>query len=341
MFRIRDRAADKAVVGEPLMRAVMVKEFGGPDVLAVVEQPAPQPGPADLVVQVEAAGVNFRDVMVRRGAYPSMPTPPLPMGVEGAGVVTDVGSDVTEFAVGDRVAWGFADGSYAELVTVPAASAVHVPPDVPTDAAGALLAQGLTAHYLATSIRPIAAGDSALVLSAAGGVGRLLTQIITAGGGRVLGVVSDEAKVAPARSSGAETVVVGYDDIDSAARAFTDGRGVDIVFDGVGGSRFDLSLASVRRRGVVVLYGSSGGETAPLDVHKLADAGSIFLTRPRLVDFIASRAELQDRSDELFSWLIDGAIDVSITERFSLDHAADAHRQLESRATTGKLVIHP
>ncbi|OBJ08860.1 quinone oxidoreductase [Mycobacterium sp. 1465703.0] len=324
------------------MRAVVVKEFGGPDVLAVVDQPDPHPGPSDLVVRVQAAGVNFRDVMVRRGAYPSMPPPPLRLGTEGAGVVVEIGHDVTEFSVGDRVAWPNTDGSYSEFAVVPAAQAVHVPPAVETTDGAAVLAQGLTAHYLATSVwGPISPGDSALVFSAAGGVGRLLTQIITAHGGRVLGVVSDEAKVEHARASGAEDVVVGYDGIAIAARNFTHGRGVDVVFNGVGGPQFRSSLDCVRRRGMVVLYGASGGQTPLVDVHELADAGSIFLTRPRLADFVATRAELTKRADEVFSWLTEGSIKLHLSASYSLANAAAAHRALESRSTTGKLVLVP
>ncbi|MFD5537352.1 quinone oxidoreductase family protein [Streptomyces sp. NPDC127079] len=323
------------------MRVVMVNEFGGPGTLTVVERPEPRPGPADLVVRVEAAGVNFRDVMVRRGAYQAMPAPPLPIGGEGAGLVTEVGSDVTEFAVGDRVAWATVDGSYAESVRVPAASAVHVPAKVSAEQAAAVLAQGLTVHYLTTSVWPIVAGDSTLVLSAAGGVGRLLTQVLTTHGARVLAVVSSEVKAEYVCSAGAERVVVGYDEIAAAARDFTDGRGVDVVFDGVAGEGFPSSLASVRPRGCVVLYGASGGEPPLLDVRQLGLAGSAFLTRPRLADFVTGRAEMLERSAKVFDWLADGVIDVHIGGTFPLADAAAAHQALESRATVGKLMLHP
>ncbi|MBO4252314.1 quinone oxidoreductase family protein [Streptomyces griseorubiginosus] len=323
------------------MRVVMVNEFGGPETLTVVERPEPRPGPADLVVRVEAVGVNFRDVMVRRGAYPGMPAPPLPVGVEGAGLVTEVGSDVTEFAVGDRVAWADVDGSYAETVKIPEASAVRVPAKVSAQQAAAVLAQGLTVHYLVTSVWPIAGGDSALVLSAAGGVGRLLTQALTARGTRVLAVVSSETKATYARSAGAERVLVGYDEIAAAARDFTEGRGVDVVFDSVAGEGFPSSLASVRPRGCVVLYGASNGEPPLLDVRQLGLSGSVFLTRPRLADFVTTRAEMLERSAELFRWLADGVIDLHIGATYALDAAGAAHKALESRATVGKLVLHP
>ncbi|MFF0222892.1 quinone oxidoreductase family protein [Streptomyces sp. NPDC004629] len=323
------------------MRAVFVNEFGGPEKLTVVERSDPRPGPGEMVVRVEAAGVNFRDVMVRRGAYPALPKPPLPMGGEGAGTVTEVGSSVTGFTVGDRVAWANVEGSYAESVAVPASAAVHVPAKVSTEHAAAVLAQGLTAHYLTTSVWPIDTGASVLVLSAAGGVGLLMTQVLSARGARVLAVVSSQAKAEYARSAGAERVLVGYDDIAAMARDFTEGRGVDVVFDGVAGDGFPSSLASVRPRGCVVLYGSSGGEPPLLDVRQLGLSGSIFLTRPGLADFISSRTEMLQRTTELFDWLADGVIGVHIGATYSLDDVAAAHRDLESRGTVGKLMIRP
>jgi NADPH:quinone reductase len=325
-----------------MIRAVLVNRFGGPDVLRVRDLPTPTAGADELVVRVEVAGVNFRDVMVRRGAYPALPAPPLPIGVEGAGMVVEVGSSVTEFSVGDRVAWGNVDGSYAEMITIPARLAVPVPSAVSTTAAGALLSQGLTAHYLGVSVgAAIEQQQTALVLAAAGGVGRLLTQILASRGCRVIGAVSDDAKVPIARSAGAEDVVVGYDGIVSAAADFTGGRGVDALYDGVGGERFPSRLAAVRTRGLVVLYGASDGEPPLLDVRLLAGAGSLLLTRPRLADFIDNREDLLQRSGDVFEWLTNGTIDARITASFSLAEAADAHRHLESRATSGKLVINP
>lgn len=324
------------------MRAVVATGFGGPEKLVVVDRAEPVAADGEIVVRVEAAGVNFRDVMMRRGAYPSLPTPPVPMGCEGAGVIVGVGGGVEEFAPGDRVAWAFTDGSYAELVAVPAAGAVRVPDTVPASVAGAVLSQGLTAHYLATAVGgPPAAGDSALVLSAAGGVGRLLTQILTLRGIRVIAVVSEQAKVEPARDAGATEVIVGYEGVASAARKLNADRGVDVVYDGVGGAAFASRLSAVRRRGAVVLYGASGGEVPPLDLETLAAAGSITLCRPGLADFIAERAELEGRVDDLFEWVATGQLDVAITGAFALDEAVDVHRLIESRSTTGKLIIIP
>ncbi|HET7856322.1 MAG TPA: quinone oxidoreductase, partial [Gaiellaceae bacterium] len=278
------------------MRAVVVTSSGGPEMLELRDEPAPEAGPGQVLVDVEAAGVNFRDIYEREGAYDR--EPPFVAGVEGAGTVTAVGEGVTELSVGDRVAWTAGPGSYAEQVAVDAERSVPVPAGVAGDVAAAGLLQGITAQYLATSTYRVQPGDAVLVHAAAGGVGLLLTQVVKMRGGRVLATTSSEEKAQLARDAGADEVI-GYDGFAERVRELTGGEGVAVVFDGVGQATFDESLASLRTRGSMVLYGSSSGRVPPFDPMRLENSGSLFLTRPTLRHYTASREELLARATKV------------------------------------------
>jgi NADPH2:quinone reductase len=275
------------------MRAIVVTAIGGSEVLELQDVPDPVAAPGTLVVQVEAAGVNFRDVYERNGTYPTQP--PFIAGAEGAGTVIEVGEGVTEFQVGDRVVWNTAQGSYAERVQVPARAAVPVPAGISSETAAAVFLQGVTAHYLATSTYPVGDGDVAVVHAAAGGVGLLLTQIVKLRGGRVIATTSSEEKAALARAAGADETI-SYDGFAERVRESTDGQGASVVFDGVGRATFDESLAALRRRGMMVLYGAASGPVPPVDPIRLQNRGSLYLTRPSLGDYVAERAELMGRA---------------------------------------------
>src|SRR5690606_23482052 len=324
------------------MRAILANQAGGPDVLSLVEQPDPEPGPGQLLVRTAAAGVNFRDIDERSGVYP-MPFPHVP-GAEGAGTVLAVGDGVSGFAVGDRVAWADARGSYAELVVVPAEQALPVPDGVELEVAAAVPLQGMTAHYLVTSTFPVQRGHTVLLTAAAGGTGLLLTQLAAARGARVIGLVGSEEKAALARNAGAAEVIVcaGLGDltteVPARVRELTDGQGVDVAYDGVGKDTFDATLASVRRRGMVVLFGGASGQVPPVDPQRLNHAGSLYLTRPKLGDYIATAEELRWRADELFQAVANGTLRARIGARFPLAEARAAHQALEGRLTTGKVL---
>jgi len=323
------------------MRAVVVHEPGGPEVLIAQEMPSPEPGPGQLRVDVAAAGVNYIDVYYRTGAYP-LPTPFI-AGTEGAGVVSAIGAGVTGFQEGDHVAWAMVPGTgYAERVIVPAARAVPVPADIDDETAGAVLLQGLTAHYLTRSTYPVRPGETALVHAAAGGVGHVLTQVLTSRGVRVIATTSSAEKASLAREAGAAEVIrYERDDVASEVSRLTDGRGVDVVYDGVGRATFHGSIDSLRPRGMFVLYGAASGAVAPVDPHLLQSKGSLFFTRPSLAHYIVSRAELLERSRELFAWVASGELSVRVGARYPLDQARQAHEDLESRRTTGKSLIIP
>ncbi|MCU1433211.1 MAG: Zn-dependent oxidoreductase, NADPH:quinone reductase [Actinotalea sp.] len=328
------------------MRAILATAPGGPDVLSLTEVPEPRPALGELLVAVQAAGVNFIDTYRRSGVYPM--EFPHGVGSEGAGVVTALGDGVQDVAVGDRVAW--ADGSsgtYAELATVKAASAVPVPDGVDLDVAAALLLQGMTAHYLVSSTFPVQEGQVVLVHAGAGGVGLLLTQMAVHRGARVISTVSSEEKAALSRAAGASDVIR-YDrmadltaELPAAVRALTDGLGVHTAFDGVGLATFDASLASLRRRGGLALFGGSSGQVPPVDPQRLNRGGSLFLTRPTLADYTVDRAELLGRAQALLGAVQAGRLEVRIGGRYPLGDAAAAHTALESRATIGKLLVLP
>ena len=324
------------------MRAVQVAATGGPEVLDVVDLADPEPGPGELLVDVAAAGVNFIDTYKRRGIYPV--DPPFVPGEEGVGRVAALGpGDTGEFAVGDRVVWANVPGGYAERVAVPAGVAVPVPDGIADDVAVGAYLQGMTAHFLVTDCAPVGPGDSVLVHAAAGGVGLLLTQLATARGARVLATVSTAEKEKLARGAGAAEVLRSdeVDDLAAAVHALTGGDGVPIAFDGVGCDTFDASLASLRRRGTLVLYGAASGPVPPVDPMRLNRAGSVYLTRPTLHHYVATRRELVDRAAAVFAAVTDGSLHVRIGHRYPLDRAADAHADLEGRRTTGKVLLVP
>ena len=320
------------------MQAVVVTGFGGPEVLEVRDGPVPEAGPGRLLVDVEAAGVNYRDVYEREGGYGG--TPPLVAGVEGAGTVASVGEGVTEFAVGDRVAWSAAPGSYAEQVALEAKVAVPVPDGLSSELAAASLLQGMTAQYLASTTYPVQPDENVVVHAAAGGVGLLLTQIVSMRGGRVIGTASTDEKAELARAAGAKEII-GYEGFAERVRALTDGEGAAVVYDGVGKATFDDSLASLRPRGYMVLFGAASGRVPPFDPMGLEAGGSLFLTRPTLRHYAAQREELLERSGEVFAWIADGKLDVRIGARYRLDEARRAQEDLAARKTTGKLLLLP
>ena len=325
------------------MRAIVVNEAGGPEVLTVAEIEAPKPGPGQLVAAVAAAGVNFIDTYQRSGLYP-MPLPFTPGG-EGAGRVVAVGEGVADFAVGDAIAWADAPGSYAEQVIVPADRAVPVPDGVPLETAAASMLQGMTAHYLTESTHPIAAGETALVHAAAGGMGLLLTQLIKAKGAKVIGTVSTEEKAKLCREAGVDDVIrydsLADDALAAEVRRLNGGRGVDVVYDGVGATTFEASLASLRPRGLLASFGNASGPVPPFSILRLAGLGSLFVTRPTLGTHIATRDELLWRAGDVFRWLQDGTLNIRIGATYPLADAAQSHLDLEGRKTTGKLLIVP
>lgn len=325
------------------MHAIIATAAGGPDVLDLIEVDDPAPGPRDLLVRTVAAGVNFIDTYRRAGVYPM--TYPHVVGSEGAGEVVAVGSQVEGFAVGDLVAWADAPSSYAELVVVPARAALPVPAGVDPVVAAALPLQGMTAHYLVASTFPVSEGQEVLVHAGAGGVGLLLTQLAVARGARVISTVGTPEKEELARAAGASDVIRYTElqdlteELPAIVRGLTGGKGVHTVFDGVGKSTFDASLASLRPRGGLALFGGASGQVPPFDPQLLNRAGSVFLTRPTLAHYTASAEETRWRSGELFAAVADGTLDVRIGAQYPLEEAAEAHRALEGRETTGKVVL--
>jgi NADPH:quinone reductase len=311
---------------------------GGPEVLQLREEPSPEPGAGRLIVDVEAAGVNFRDIYEREGSYGG--APPFVAGVEGAGVVAAVGEGVADFSVGDRVAWISAQGSYAEQVAVDAARAVPVPDALSSELAAAALLQGMTAHYLATGAYSVQRGDDVLVQAVGGGVGLLLIQVLKLRGARVIGTTSSDEKAQRARDAGADHVI-GYEGFAERVRELTGGKGLDVVYDGVGQATFDGSLASLRPRGTMVLFGAASGRVAPFDPMRLEDEGSLFLTRPSVRHYTAERGELLERARDVFAWIADGTLQVHIGGRYSLQDARSAHEDLAGRRTSGKLLLLP
>jgi NADPH2:quinone reductase len=322
------------------MRAVVVEEHGGPEVLKASDWPAPSPGPGQLLVDVAAAGVNFMDIYQRKNQPPYHGSVPYVPGAEGAGTVAAVGPDVSGFAPGDPVAWAGVPGCYAEQALVPVDRAVPVPPGVELEVAAAAMLQGLTAHYLCHSTYPVAPGDPVVVHAAAGGVGLLLTQMVAMRGGIVIATTSSAAKAVLAMEAGASHVT-GYEDFTEVVREVTGGSGAAVVYDGVGQATFDAGLAALRPRGYMVLYGAASGPVPPFDLQRLNTAGSLYATRPALVHYIARRDELLQRADDLFTWIKDGQLRVRIGGRYPLAAAARAHDDLAARRTTGKLLLLP
>lgn len=323
------------------MRAVVVDQTGGPEVLTVQDRPTPSPGEGEVLVDLAAGGVNFIDVYQRTGAYPL----PLPYvaGSEGAGTVAGLGEGVSEIAVGDRVAWAMVPGTgYAEQAVVPAAKLVPVPDEVELEIAAAAMLQGMTAHYLVTSTFPAQQGQTALVTAAAGGVGLLLCQLLHERGVRVIGTVGSQDKAALAREHGADEIVLYREqDLVEEVERLTDGEGVHVVYDGVGQDTFEAGLTLLRPRGTMVLFGAASGPVPPLDPQRLNSGGSLFLTRPSLAHYLEDREELLWRAGEVLDGVASGRLAVQVGARYPLAQARRAHEDLEAGGTTGKLLLLP
>lgn len=322
------------------MHAIQIAETGGPDVLVFGEIARPSPKPGEALIAVEAIGVNFIDVYFREGRYPSA-LPFIP-GQEAAGTVVEVGEGVTSVKAGERVAWCGIPGAYAEFAVAPAARLVAVPDGITTIQAAAAMLQGMTSHYLSHSAYPIKRGDDVLIHAGAGGTGLLLTQMAKMLGARVFTTVSTEEKAELSRAAGADEAIL-YTKLDFAAevRRLTGGAGVPVVYDSVGKSTFEQSLTCLKPRGIMVLFGGSSGAVPPFDLIRLSTMGSLFVTRPTLKDYIASPEDLAMRAGDVFSWLAGGSLKLRIEHVYPLKDAAQAHRDLESRKTTGKVILKP
>ena len=320
------------------MKSIQVREPGGPEKLELVETATPQPGPKQALVRIAASGVNFIDVYFRTGLYKA--GLPVTLGNEGAGTVEAAGSEATEVAPGDRVAWAMARGSYAEYALVPAAQLVKLPPGLGFQTAAAVMLQGMTAHYLTHSTYALKSGDACLVHAAAGGAGGLIVQMAKMLGARVFGTVSTEEKAAVARQHGVdEAILYTQTDFETEVKRLTGGRGVDVVYDSVGATTFEKSLNSLRPRGLLALFGQSSGSVPPFDPAILNAKGSLFLTRPSLAHYLLTREELLWRAGDVLSWVASGKLKLRIDRTYPLKEAAAAHRDLESRKTAGKLVL--
>jgi NADPH2:quinone reductase len=322
------------------MKAIRVHEHSGPEALRYEEIPLPEPGPGEVRVKIEAIGVNYIDTYHRTGLY-KVPLP-FTLGVEGAGSVEAIGPNVSEVQIGDRVAYALTPGSYAEYAIVPAWKLVPLPLEVDPRSAAAATVQGLTAHYLTHSTYPLKSGETALVHAAAGGTGLLLIQMAKQRGARVIGTVSTEEKAALASDAGADDVILyTQTDFEAEVKRLTDGRGVDVVYDSVGRTTFEKSLNCLRPRGYLVSFGQSSGPVPSLDPLQLSAKGSLYLTRPHLANYTATREELLQRAGDVFQWVASGQLKVKIDRTFPLAEAAEAHWLLEGRQTTGKLLLIP
>jgi NADPH2:quinone reductase len=322
----------------PIMKAIQVSKVGGPEVLTVVDLPVPTPKPNEAVVQIKASGVNFIDVYFREGRYPA--SLPFVDGQEAAGVVTEVGSDVTLVKRGDRVAYTSALGSYAEYAAVPESRLVKIPDELDFEQAAAAMLQGMTAHYLSHSSYKLQSGETALIHAAAGGVGLLLVQMAKRIGARVIGTVGTEDKAQLARDAGAdECIIYTEKDFETETQRLTDGKGVHVVYDGVGKDTFDKDLNVLRPRGYLVLFGGSSGAVPPFDLIKLSQKGSLFITRPTLAHYTAAREELEWRANDVLQMIVRGDLKLHIHKVYPLAEAEQAHRDLEGRKTTGKLLL--
>jgi NADPH:quinone reductase len=322
------------------MKAIQVSQTGGAEVMMLVELPAPEPKPNEALVQIKAAGVNFIDVYFREGRYPA----PLPfvVGQEAAGVVTALGSDVSNVKVGDRVAYSGALGSYAEYAAVPGDRLVKIPDPLDFNHAAAAMLQGMTAHYLSHSTYPVRRGETALIHAAAGGVGLLLVQMCKLIGARVIGTTGSEEKAQLARDAGADEVInYTEQDFETETKRLTEGEGVHVVYDGVGKSTFERDLKILRPRGYLVLFGGASGAVPPFDLLELTKHGSLFVTRPSLQHYIATREELEQRSADVLQMIVSGDLKLRIHKAYPLAEAQQAHRDLEGRKTTGKLLLVP
>ena len=322
------------------MKAIQVQKNGGPEVMAYVDVPTPTPKPNEAIVQIAAAGVNFIDVYFREGRYPT--TLPFINGQEAAGTVTEVGSEVKFLKKGDRVAYTSVLGSYAEYAAVPADRLVRVPDNLKLELAAAAMLQGMTAHYLVHSTYPVKKGDTVLIHAAAGGAGLLLVQMAKQLGARVIGTAGTADKVRLAREAGADEVInYREQDFEAETKRLTNGKGVEAIYDGVGQSTFEKDLNVLRPRGYLVLFGAASGPVPPFDPIRLAQKGSLFLTRPSLAHYTATREELERRSSDVLSAAANGKLNLRIDHVYKLQDAPQAHRDLEGRKTTGKLLLAP
>ena len=322
------------------MKAIQIHETGGPEVLALAELPIPQPGPGQVLIRVEAAGVNFIEIYFRKGTYKA--ALPLTPGSEAAGTVEELGPGVTGFVSGDAVASVGVLGSYAEYALAPAASLVKIPQGLSMQQAAAAMLQGMTAHYLSHSTFPLHAGDTALVHAGAGGVGLLLTQMAVRLGARVISTVSTREKAELSREAGAAEVILYTElDFETEVKRLTGGKGVDVVYDSVGKTTFEGSLNCLRPRGMLALFGASSGPVPPFDLIQLSSKGSLFITRPTLWHYIATRAELEQRANDVLGWAASGEIKLRAEHVYPLIQAAQAQIDMEARKTTGKILLEP
>jgi NADPH:quinone reductase len=322
------------------MRAIQVQKPGGPEALTLVDIPIPAPKPAEALVKLSASGVNFIDIYLREGRYPA--ALPFVDGQEGAGIVTAVGSDVKSVKTGDRVAFSSILGAYAEYMVAPAERLVPVPAGIADHQAAAVMLQGMTAHYLVHDTYPVKSGDAVLVHAAAGGTGLLLVQMAKNLGARVIGAAGSAEKANLARQAGADEVIVySQQDFQAETKRLTDGKGVNVVYDGVGATTFDKGLNVLRPRGYMVLFGAASGPVVPVDPIKLMQKGALYLTRPSLAYYTATPAELHARAGSVLSMVAQGKLKLRIEYKYPLENAQQAHRDLEGRKTTGKLLLIP
>jgi NADPH:quinone reductase len=322
------------------MKAIQVQKSGGPEVLTFVDLPDPQPKPNEAVVKVSAAGVNFIDVYFREGLYPS--SLPFVIGQEASGIVSEIGADVKSFKPGDRVAYTGIRGSYAEYAAVPADRLVLLPPGISEQQAAAAMLQGMTAHYLVHDTYPLKKGETALIHAAAGGVGLLLVQMAKNIGAQVIATVGTEEKAMLARAAGADEVILyAQQDFEVETKRLTDGKGVHVIYDGVGKTTFDKDLNVLRPRGYLALFGAASGPVPLFDLSKLAQKGSLFITRPTLVHYMTTHEELQKRATDVLTAIATGKVKLRIEHIYPLREVQQAHRDLEGRKTTGKLLLLP
>ena len=322
------------------MKAIQIHETGGPEVLQPADLPIPQPGPGQVLIRVEAVGVNFVEVYFRKGTYKA-PLPFIP-GSEAAGTVEELGPGVTGFEAGDPVASSSVLGSYAEYALVPAAQLVKIPPGITHEQAAAAMLQGMTAHYLAYSTYPLKAGETALIHAGAGGVGLLLTQMAVRIGARAITTVSTEEKAELSRGAGASDVILYTEqDFEAEVKRLTGGKGVDVVYDSVGKTTFDKSLNCLRPRGLMALFGASSGPVPPFELTQLNSKGSLFVTRPSMWHYVSTRAELEWRANDVLGWVAKGELKLRMEHLYPLAEAGQAHADLEARKTTGKILLEP
>jgi NADPH:quinone reductase len=322
------------------MQAIQILQNGGPEVLTLNTLPDPAPAAGEALIRIEASGVNFIDTYFREGRYPAQL--PYTLGQEAAGTIVSVGADVAGFARGDRVAWCGIPGTYATLAVAPAARLIKIPDAISTQQAAAAILQGMTAHYLLHSTYPVQRGQTILIHAGAGGTGLLLIQLAKRIGARVITTVSTDEKAALARAAGADEVVFyTREELVARVKEITAGAGLPVVFDSVGKSTFEQSLQCLKPRGMLVLFGGASGAVPPFDLIRLSTMGSLYVTRPTLKDYVSTRADLEARANDIFGWVADGSLNIRIGHSYPLADAAQAHRELEGRKTTGKLLLLP